>query len=96
LLKETVPKVSRVAVLWNPSPGNDQDEVKQTELAAQALKVKIQVIGVKDPRKFQSAYAEIGRESANALVIIAGAFTLFHRKELIELGVKNRLPTMCE
>ena len=95
LLKETVPKVSRVAVLLYPV-GSDLDELKQTEVAAQALKVKIQVVPVKDPSEFQSAYAAMRRENANALILIQGSFTAFHRKELIESGTKNLLPTMCE
>ncbi len=74
----------------------DFDEVKQTEIAAQALKVKIQVVEVKDRSEFQSAYNAMRRENAHALILIQGSFTTFHRKELIELGTKNRLPTMCE
>jgi putative ABC transport system substrate-binding protein len=95
LLKEAVPKASRVAVLLYPA-GSDLAEVKQTQAVAQALKVKIQVVEVKDPSEFQSAYAAMRRENANALILIQGSFTGFHRKELIELGIKNRLPTMCE
>jgi putative tryptophan/tyrosine transport system substrate-binding protein len=95
LLKEAVPKTSRVAVLLYPV-ATDLDEVKQTEIAAQALKVKIQVVEIKDRSEFQSAYAAMRRENANALILIQGSFTTFHRKELIELGTKNRLPTMCE
>jgi ABC-type uncharacterized transport system substrate-binding protein len=95
LLKEAVPKATRIAVLLYPS-GSDLAEVKETEIVAKALKVKIQVVEVKDPREFQTAYAAMKRENANALILIQGSFTGFHRKELIELGVKNRLPTMCE
>ena len=96
LLKEALPKgVARVAVLLYPA-GSDLDEVKQTEVAGQPLKVKIQVLPVKDPSEFQSAYAAMRRENAKALILIQGSFTLFHRKQLIELATKNRLPTMCE
>jgi putative ABC transport system substrate-binding protein len=96
LLKEAVPKASRVAVLLHTSTGTALDEVKQTQAVAQALKVRIQVVEVKDPSEFQSAYAAMKRENANALILIQGSFTGFHRKELIALGVNNRLPTMCE
>ena len=95
LLKETVPKVSRVALLLYPV-GSDLAELKETETAAQALKVKIQVVAVKDPTEFQSAYAAMKKEKASALILIQGTFTGFHRKELIDLAAKNRLPTMCE
>jgi len=96
LLKEAVPKASRVAVLLSPSAGTDSDEMKQTKAAAQALKVKIQVVEVKDPSEFQSAYAAMKKENANALILNHSSFTNFHRKQLIELVTKNGLPTMCE
>ena len=95
LLKEAIPKASRVAVLLYPS-GNDLEELKQTEAAGKALNVKIQVIKVKEPTEFQSAYAEMRKKNANALILIQGTLTGFHRKELIELANKNRMPTMCE
>ena len=97
LLKEALPKASRVAVLWHSFKGSqDEDEVKETEIAARTLKIKLQVVPVRGPDEFQKAFAAMKRENANALIIIRGAFTQFHRKELAELAAKNRLPSMCE
>ena len=97
LLKEVVPKASRVAVLWYFFPGtSDEDEVKETEIAAQALKIKMYSVAVRGPNEFQQAFATIKRENANALIIILGTFTNFHRRELAELATENRLPSMCE
>jgi putative ABC transport system substrate-binding protein len=97
LLKQVVPKASRVAVLWYPFPGSqDNDEVKETEAAAQALKIKMQTVAVQGPDEFEKAFAAMKREHANALVIIQGSFTNFHRRQLVELAAKNRLPSMCE
>jgi putative ABC transport system substrate-binding protein len=95
LLKEIVPKALRIAVLWNPSPW-DQEEVRQTEIAAQALGVKVQSLQVRHADDFQSAYAKMTREGARAIIIIQGPFTAFHRKEIMELATKNRLPSMCD
>jgi len=95
LLKEVVPKALRVAVLWNPGPA-DENEVKQIEVAARALGVKLQSLQVRDPKEFRGSYAAMKRETANALVLIQGSFTLFHRQQLAELAAKNRLPSMCE
>jgi putative ABC transport system substrate-binding protein len=95
LLEETVAKAPRVAVLWH-GPGPDEDDVKQMEIAARALKVKIQALEVQDPKDFPAAFAAMKRENANALAIIQGSFTLFHRKQLAELAAMNRLPSMCE
>lgn len=97
LLKEVVLKASRVAVLWYVFPGSsDVDEVKETEIAARALKIKMQSVPVRGPEEFQEAFAAMKRENANALVIIFGSFTSFHRRQLAELAAKNRLPSMCE
>jgi putative ABC transport system substrate-binding protein len=95
LLKEIVPKASRVAVLWYPG-GRDEDEVKQTAIAARALGVKVQSLQVRDPNEFQSAYSAMTKQRADAYIIIQGSFTSFHRKRLLELAAKNRLPSMCE
>jgi ABC-type uncharacterized transport system substrate-binding protein len=97
LLKEAVPKALRVAIFWYAFPGSqDEDEVKQTEISAPALGIKIQLVPVRGTDEFQGAFAVMKRENADALVVIQGSFTNFHRKQLVELAVKNRLPTMCE
>jgi len=97
LLKEVIPKGSRVAVLWANFPGTaDEDEVKQTEVAARSLGVKIQSVGVQDPKDFDSAYGGMTKDRANALIIIQGSLTNFHRGRLVKLAIKNRLPAMCE
>jgi putative ABC transport system substrate-binding protein len=97
LLKEAVPKALRVAVFWYTFPGSqDEDEVKQTQVIASSLGIKIQLLGVQGTNEFQGAFAAMKKENASALVIIQGSFTNFHRRQLVELAAKNRLPTMCE
>ncbi len=97
LLKEAVPKASRVAVVWYPRKGgSDEEEVRQTEAAARQLGVKVQPVEVRDPNEFQGAYAAMVKHQANAVIIIRGSFTDFHRKPLVELALKHRLPSMCE
>ena len=96
LLKEVIPKALTVAVIWYPSKGvTDYAEVKETETAATYLGVKVHVVPVRDPSEFESAYANITKQHANAVVIIQGAFTLTHRMQLVELAAKHRLPSMC-
>jgi putative tryptophan/tyrosine transport system substrate-binding protein len=95
LLKEILPKVTRVAVLYHGGPGGDQEELSETQGAAQALNIQIQPVQVRESSQFQSAYAAMTKERAEALVILQGSFTGFHRRELIELAFKHRLPTMC-
>jgi putative ABC transport system substrate-binding protein len=94
LLADVVPKLSRVGIIWHP--GRDEDELKQTEIAGRALGIAIQSIKVQSVKEFDSAYAAMKRERANGVVVVQGGFTLFHRKELVDLAAKNRLPAMCE
>jgi putative ABC transport system substrate-binding protein len=95
LLKETVSKVSRVAVILS-AVTTDQDAFNEMEAAARQLGVKLQAANVRDPNEFQSAYAAMVREHADGVIILRGSFTSFHRRQLVELAVKNRLPSMCE
>jgi ABC-type uncharacterized transport system substrate-binding protein len=97
LLKEVVPKVSRVAVFWHTFQGSqDEDEVKQTQISAPPLGLKIQLVPVRGTEEIEGAFAAMKKENAGALVIIQGSFTNSHRRQLVELAAKNRLPTVCE
>jgi putative ABC transport system substrate-binding protein len=96
LLKEVLPKASRVAVLLYSGSATDREEVKQAEPVAQALKVKIQIFEVRDPGDFPNAYAAMKRENVDALILTQSSFNNFHRKELVSLGGKSRLATMSE
>jgi putative tryptophan/tyrosine transport system substrate-binding protein len=94
ILKEIFPKVARVAILYHGGPGGDQEELSETQSAARALRIQIQPLQVKEPSQFQSGYAAMTKEHADALIIFHGSFTAFHRRELIELAFKHRLPTL--
>ena len=92
-----MPKALRVAVFWHTFPGSqDEDEVKQTQVIASPLGIKIQLVPVRGTDEIEGAFAAMKKENAGALVIIQGSFTNFHRRQLVELAAKNRLPTMCE
>lgn len=95
LLGETLPKVSRVAVIYHGGPGGDQDELRETQTAAKLTGVQIQPLHVLDPEQFQNAYAAMTKERAQALIIFQGNFTSFHRTALLDFATKIRIPTMC-
>ncbi len=97
LLREAVPKTSRVGVVWYPRKGgSDETEVGQTEAAARQFGVQVQLVGVRDPKEFQGAYAMMSKQKVDAVILIRGSFTDFHRKQLLGLALKQRLPSMCE
>jgi len=95
MLKESVPNATRFAVIWHRTP-NDEKEVKQTEIAGQAMRVQLQSLPVQSSNEFQNAYEAMKRERAEALIFIQGPFLGIHRKQLFELAFKHRLPSICD
>jgi putative ABC transport system substrate-binding protein len=95
ILKETIPKLSRVAVLSHGALGGDQEELKEIQVAARPLGIQIHSFTTQEPGQFSGAYVEMLKRRADALIFFTSAFTSFHRRQLVELAVKNRLPTMC-
>jgi putative ABC transport system substrate-binding protein len=94
LLREALPTVSRVAVLYHGGPGGDPEELKATLVAARSLGLRIQPVRVERVGEFPGAFATIAEERAGALIILNGSFTLAHRQPLIELAAQYHLPTM--
>ncbi len=94
LLKETIPNLSRLAVLWHPAQPGAQLEAKETEVVAKALGVRLQVLEARSPSEIDSAFVAMTREGAGALLIGSSPLLLGHRKWIVELSAKYRLPTM--
>jgi len=94
LLKEIVPKLSRVAVFGTSTlPGNAQS-VKETELAAKTLGLQLQYLGVEDPKDLDTAFRNAVSWRAHAIIFLQSPVFGSRRKALVELAVKNRLPAI--
>jgi putative tryptophan/tyrosine transport system substrate-binding protein len=95
LLKEVIPGLSRALVFrTSTQPGNAQ-MLKELDLAAGALKVKLEYLDVLDPKYIETALQTAVKGRAEAvLMMVAGAVTGGHRTEIVELAVKNRLPVI--
>ena len=94
LLKEAVPKASRVALLQNPANPFSAIAVKETEAAARALGVQPQVLGVRGPPEFADAFAAMTKARAGALLVVPDHMLSDHGIRLADLAVRHRLPTM--
>ena len=94
LLKEVIPKLSRVAVLSNPANPIMPPLLRETEAAARALGVQLQVVEVRDPSDFDSAFSAMTRERAGALVVLPDAIFQNERTRIAGLAAKARLPAM--
>ena len=95
LLKETIPKLSRVAVLGTSTqPGNAQT-LREVELAAKALKVKLQYLDVLSPKDIETAFRAAGKGRAEAVLILSPVLgSSSERPQIAELAVKSRLPVI--
>jgi putative tryptophan/tyrosine transport system substrate-binding protein len=94
LLKEVIPKLSRVAVLSNLSNPIIPPLLRETEAAARAVGVQLQVVEVRGPIELDSAFGAMTRDRAGALVVLPDGTFQNERRRIAALAAKGRLPTM--
>lgn len=92
LLKETVPKIRRVAILSNPTNAYHQLALREVDVAARALGVQLQFLEAQGPNEFDGAFAAMAKESVGALLVLSDAMLNSHQTRLAELAARNRLP----
>src|SRR6266478_4536715 len=98
LLKEAVPRISRVGVLWdgNAAPG-PAIAFKEYEAAAHSLKLEFQSLEVRGPDPdVDSAFQAAAKGRANALIVVRNRVVDRHSKRIVDLAIKNRLPSVWE
>ena len=96
-LKQAVPGVSRVAVLWQPGAFGDRTEKglrKEAEVAARARVVRVQFVEARGPENFDRAFSEMTTARAGALIVLSSSMFVNERRRLVDLAAKNRLPAL--
>jgi putative ABC transport system substrate-binding protein len=93
LLKETVPSLSRVAILVDPSPAADA-HVREAVVTARALGIEVHVAEVRSPGELESAFSAARRRRAEALSVVATGLLNSHRARIIKLAVSTGLPAI--
>jgi len=97
LLKEIVPRLSRVAVLGTSTQPGYAQQLREVELAAGAFGVKLQYLDVLSPKDIETAFRAADKGRADAvLMLVAGVVAGDHRTEIAELAVKSRLPAIYD
>src|SRR5262245_32823808 len=96
LLKEAVPRLSRVAVLWNAADPGMVLRFREIEAAARVLGVTLQPLEVRGPNDFEPAFTAMTRERPDALFVVAEVLTLTHRCRVLDFAAQHRLPAMYE
>jgi putative ABC transport system substrate-binding protein len=94
LLKEAIPSVNRVAVLANPADPEAAPAVKTVEAAGRTLGIDVRVTEARDPSGFEKAFRELASQRVGGLMVLENILFVTHRRRIVELAVKNRLPTV--
>jgi putative tryptophan/tyrosine transport system substrate-binding protein len=94
LLKDTVPGMTRVAVLWNPTEVGAAQQLRDTEEAARVLGLQVYPLEIRGLEDFERAFDAARKGRAGGLTILRDAPTQFHRARLVDLAAQSRLPTL--
>lgn len=92
LLREIVPGVAHVALLWNSASPLQFISERRTQAAAQALGIKLLSLGVRDAEGLERAFADVARERPQALFVLADRLFLHHRERIVKFAAGQRLP----
>ncbi len=94
LLKETLPRASRVAVLWNPADAAAASERRRIQAAAEALGLSLVPAEIRTPADVEAAFTGARKARAGAAVVVLDPVTYAQGSRIVELATKNRLPAM--
>jgi putative ABC transport system substrate-binding protein len=95
ILREVLPKLSHVAVLWNPASPFSVVAEGQVQAAAQVMRLAVQSLGVQAAGQFDAAFEAMARERPGALVVLADRLFLHERTRIVEFATRHRLPIMA-
>jgi putative tryptophan/tyrosine transport system substrate-binding protein len=97
LLKEVIPTISRVRVFLDVDSSYAGDAFKDYTAAARALKIQLQSLEVRGPKpNFEGAFQAAAKERVSALITARHGLLIINRKQIADLAIKNRLPSMSE
>lgn len=96
ILKEAVPNLRTVAMLFNAADLAMSLRSRAAEAAAKVLDVSVQTLGVREPSDFGNAFAEMTRSRPDAILMVSDTLTVLNRKLVMEFAANNRLPAIYE
>jgi len=96
LLKELVPTLRRVGIIWNTADAGMVLRYQTSDAAAQTLGITVQPFGVREPGDIDHAFERMARDKPDALLVIAEALTISNRRRIYEFGTVNRVPVLYD
>jgi putative tryptophan/tyrosine transport system substrate-binding protein len=94
VLRDAIPGTSRFGIMWNPENWASITGFKETQVAAHSLGVQLQSLEVRGPDDFESAFHAAKKGQVGALTVVSDSVMFAHRKRILDLAAKQRLPTM--
>ena len=94
LLKDTIPKLSRVAVLWNAANPYKEFDLKEVQAVADALRVAVHRFPVRGPNDFDNAFKAAIKSRVGGLITLEDPFTAANRTQIVDLAFRHRLPAV--
>ena len=94
LLKETFPRMTRVAVLWNSQDSGGVTAFKEAQAAAKGFSLQMKSLAVHSIKDIDRAFSGMPKARVDALLLILDPLTTLHSKRIVDLAMKNRLPGM--
>src|SRR5579871_181170 len=96
LLKELLPKLNRVAMLWNKDDLGMSLRYEASAKAALAMGADVEAVGVREPDDFNEAFSVMDRERPDAILMVSDSLTMLNRKRVFDYAVAHRLPAIYE
>jgi len=94
LLKEVLPRITRVAVLWNPSNPGFSEMLKEMQATSKAHALQLQSLEVRSLEDFEGTFESITKGDSHAIIVVSDPFLNTHSRFILDLAVKHRLPAM--
>ena len=96
LLKDLIPTLKQVAMLWNANDLGMTLRVRESEQAARALNLSVQALGVREPNDFAAAFAAMIDRLPDGILMVSDSLTLLNRRRVFEFSAAHRLPAIYE
>src|SRR5215813_7624568 len=94
LLREVVPKLSRLAVFGNATQLGNPQALREVTIAGDALSVQLQYLEVRTAKDIETAFGTAAKEHADGVLLLGSPLLLSQRKQIADLAAKGRLPTI--
>jgi putative ABC transport system substrate-binding protein len=96
LIREVIPGLARVAVLWNTGNESHEEQLRDLATPARTLSVQLRPVGVQKPEELEAAFQTMVKEGSGALIVLASSLTHRHLRRIADLAVKHQLPSIME